>query len=388
MQEIIEFWYGNPSIEVYKGNLKLCEEITGKFCITDIPTSLILSDLCIFIKDYLPDIQQIKIFRTTSSKLYCCAILLTDLNLSTSFALNYKAKPFNTIEDHICHIVNIQSWDCESSDLFSVYHDKCPICLEELDKPVLSILCGHLFHVKCLEMWSDTTCPVCRYHQTPPDTSQCDTCGEEADVRMCLICGELGCPVHAVEHFESTSHTYFKIIETSVTWDYSRQISISRLVTSNDKIVEVHDSKKIENLMFEYNCLLSSLLETQREYYENKIREIEENLENPLIVQLKSLKEDNQKLAKKIDEYDNVNNDLQELDALILRENQLKKRLEEENLKLSKETEHRVVFRVTKEVNDEIKELEIQIKEMNFYIKTQNRLKDVGIESIEIRKKK
>ena len=178
------------------------------------------------------------------------------------FIEQFADKRLNFIEEHQCSIVNIESWDCETSELFPKFHDKCSICLEELNRPAVSILCGHLFHIKCLEMWSDATCPVCRYHQTPPDTSECDTCGDETDIRMCLICGELGCNEHSQEHFRSTGHTYFQVIETSITWDYSRQVSINRLVVSNDKMVEVQNSKKIESLMFEYNCLVSSLLET------------------------------------------------------------------------------------------------------------------------------
>ena len=385
---MIEFWYGNPSIEVHKGNLRLCESLTGKFCIFDIPTSLVLPDLCSFFLSFLPEISELKIFKTSSNKVYCCAISLENPESSSRFIENFSDKRFNSLEENQCNISNIQSWDCETSELFSKFHDKCPICLEDLDRPAISILCGHLFHVRCLEMWSDATCPVCRYHQTPPDISECDTCGEESDIRMCLICGELGCPEHSKQHYESTGHTYFQIIETSVTWDYSRQISISRLVTSNDKMVEVQNTKKIESLMFEYNCLLSSLMETQKEFYEHKISGIEKSVEDPLVMQLESVSAENFKLAKRVEEEEDVSEEIERLNKLIANENNLKKRLTEENAEISLKMKDRTTFRVTKEVLDEIKDLEAQIKEMNFYISAQNQLKDVDVQSIEIRKKK
>lgn len=384
----IEFWYGNPSIEVYKGNLQMTSDFTGRFCMVDIPTSLILSDLCTFLQSYLPVIQELKILRTSSGKVYLCAISLQDESLSENFLKEFNNCKFNSIEDHLCSIVSICKWDLENSRLFSSFLDRCPICLEDIGKPAVSLLCGHLFHVKCLEMWSDTTCPVCRYHQTPPDTSVCDTCGEEVDVRMCLICGELGCGAHSTEHFKSTGHTFFQVVETSITWDYSREVSISRLITSSDKIVEVQDGKKIESIMFEYNCLLSSLLETQKEYYEQKIREIEKNAEDPLALQLDGLVLENSKLMKKIDEENKTTVEIDDLNKLIMEELERKKALVDENLMLNGKMEQRKVFRVTKEVLEEIKELEMQIKEMRFYVDTQEKLKDVDVQSFEIRKKK
>ena len=46
----------------------------------------------------------------------------------------------------------------------------CSICLERMDESIstlLTILCNHSFHGNCLAQWEDTTCPVCRYVQSP-----------------------------------------------------------------------------------------------------------------------------------------------------------------------------------------------------------------------------
>lgn len=33
----------------------------------------------------------------------------------------------------------------------------CAVCLERLDDGILTVLCNHSFHQKCLEQWADTT---------------------------------------------------------------------------------------------------------------------------------------------------------------------------------------------------------------------------------------
>ncbi|KAJ1678906.1 hypothetical protein EV182_003113 [Spiromyces aspiralis] len=51
----------------------------------------------------------------------------------------------------------------------------CPVCLERLDCTVsglLTIICQHTFHCRCLSMWGDGNCPVCRYTQMSPFVDQ------------------------------------------------------------------------------------------------------------------------------------------------------------------------------------------------------------------------
>jgi hypothetical protein len=52
----------------------------------------------------------------------------------------------------------------------------CPICLEtfEEDPRIITILCSHKFHYKCLSDWRDQTCPVCRYQQYPFELTFCE----------------------------------------------------------------------------------------------------------------------------------------------------------------------------------------------------------------------
>ncbi|KAL8444168.1 hypothetical protein Emed_006340 [Eimeria media] len=57
----------------------------------------------------------------------------------------------------------------------------------------LSVLCGHSFHVGCLQKWRDNTCPVCRYQQHPLQPSCCSACDETEGLLTCLVCGFTGC---------------------------------------------------------------------------------------------------------------------------------------------------------------------------------------------------
>jgi CPA2 family monovalent cation:H+ antiporter-2 len=63
--------------------------------------------------------------------------------------------------------------------------------------------------------------------ETPPPV--CPQCAEGSDewvhVRMCLICGELGCcdsstSQHAREHFEETGHPVFRSVEPGEHWGW------------------------------------------------------------------------------------------------------------------------------------------------------------------------
>ncbi|CAG9333930.1 unnamed protein product [Blepharisma stoltei] len=395
MEKGIEFWSGNPSVDILKGNIALSDTETPILLMVDIPTSLILVDLYVFLSASLPQIKEIRVLKGPTSKHYLCAIL-TDSDVSAKEIFQaYSGVKFNSIEDHICQLLFVQSIDISGSDsnLFINHSDHCPICLEDIDVPAITVLCGHSFHIKCLEKLNHSTCPVCRYHLSPPDKSQCDTCGEEENVTMCLICGELGCKYHSEEHYETVGHTYFQDIETKTTWDYSRGIPIHRLVSSGDKIVEVaspgeHQSKKAENLVFEYNCLLSSLLETQREYYNERLKELDTTLDSSLIELLRNIQKENRELSEKCRAQESLEKEIESIGKIIKRENERAEELAKENQELAKLEKGRTVFKCTKEVKDEIEDLEGRIKDMQFYVKAQRKLEGEKIDSIEIREKK
>lgn len=74
----------------------------------------------------------------------------------------------------------------------------CPVCLDRLDSRlsgIVSVLCQHAFHCACLQRWSDSRCPVCRYsyaqHIKTPDTTQvsshCSACEDTTNLWMWYV---------------------------------------------------------------------------------------------------------------------------------------------------------------------------------------------------------
>lgn len=74
----------------------------------------------------------------------------------------------------------------------------CPVCLDRLDSRlsgIVTVLCQHAFHCACLQRWSDSRCPVCRYsytqHIKAPDSTQssshCSACQNTTDLWMWYV---------------------------------------------------------------------------------------------------------------------------------------------------------------------------------------------------------
>ena len=224
----------------------------------------------------------------------------------------------------------------------------CPVCLERLDASVsglITTMCNHSFHRLCLSKWKDSSCPVCRYVMDDTESSKpsCEVCGAD-DVWMCIVCGHVGCGryngMHAVRHFHESGHAYAMELSTQRVWDYAGDGYVHRLIQNktDGKIVELpepgktthcvycgkanptqelsEDSaaaangltrsregpatdvkeddnvvSKMDALSAEYNALLTSQLEVQRDYYEKKLSELREKNESENDSQLKKTEE-------------------------------------------------------------------------------------------------
>lgn len=185
----------------------------------------------------------------------------------------------------------------------------CPVCLERMDETtgLLTILCQHVFHCACLQKWKGSGCPVCRYTQDDlgrrshglgedvPE-NECSVCRSDANLWMCLICGNTGCGrydgAHAYAHYEQTLHCYAMDLVTQRVWDYAGDGYVHRIVQnkSDGKFVDLpvpHDGsaemtsaegaedyvprEKLDNIGMEYTHLLTSQLDSQRLYFEEKL---------------------------------------------------------------------------------------------------------------------
>jgi BRCA1-associated protein len=124
-------------------------------------------------------------------------------------------------------------------------------------------------------------------------------CSSITNLWICLICGNIGCGrygrAHAQAHYERTTHLYALELETQRVWDYAGDGYVHRLIQNkaDGKLVELPSAsmgvregdssgglgpgladtlsaEKIEAIGIEYSYLLTSQLDSQREYYEEQ----------------------------------------------------------------------------------------------------------------------
>lgn len=152
-----------------------------------------------------------------------------------------------------------------------------------------------------------------------------------------LICGNVGCgrydDAHAFEHYKETSHCYAMDIETQRVWDYAGDGYVHRLIQNkaDGKLVELpsalshpHDPdhpnsgdyvprEKLDNIGMEYTYLLTSQLDSQRLYFEEKVAQAADKATNAahaadkavsesreLMKELKELRERHDEVTKEL----------------------------------------------------------------------------------------
>ena len=324
----------------------------------------------------------------------------------------------------------------------------CPVCLEPLQpptgpsSPLLTTLCLHRFHLVCLSQWADSTCPVCRFSLHPALLSSCSSCHHTAasSLWMCLLCGHVGCSRyiggHAYKHWQDSGHGYCLSVSTQRVWDYVREEYVHRLVRSkhDGKLVELRGSRrkqrtrrptqqqqqqqeeeveadadssfealetselstslKLEELLIEYNYLLSSQLDKQRQYYQQQIAHIDRDAGHRLHVQqatLQQLSLQQLSLAQQLsslqaelaekelelrladEEHARLRADWDKLrrmnDKLSAKQAEARKAVEREQGRREEDDE-----RLLRDKDGEIKELEEQLRDLTFFVRTQKQV--------------
>eukprot|EP01138_Halocafeteria_seosinensis_P005572 gb/GECG01005695.1/.p1 GENE.gb/GECG01005695.1/~~gb/GECG01005695.1/.p1 ORF type:complete len:606 (+),score=92.44 gb/GECG01005695.1/:1-1818(+) len=325
----------------------------------------------------------------------------------------------------------------------------CPVCLERLDASVsglITTMCNHSFHRLCLSKWKDSSCPVCRYVMDDGESNRplCEVC-EAQDVWMCIVCGHVGCGrynrMHAVQHFRESGHAYAMELATQRVWDYAGDGYVHRLIQNktDGKIVELPDPNsavycahcgkptyvtqssqndtsgaagtggnglarshqgpatdvtqddaslfKMDALSAEYNALLTSQLEVQRDYYEKKIAEVEKNRDLETVSKLEEAQEENIRLKE---ETESLRKSLRQSQSKVKQLQQSVKSYTEEldflreiNSSLEKNQKHWEKQLQTikqdaasrqKQKDEEIADLKEQVRDLMFSLEAQNKV--------------
>ncbi|XP_039735392.1 BRCA1-associated protein isoform X1 [Pteropus medius] len=448
----ISFFSGNPSVEIvhgimhlYKTNkmTSLKEDVrrSAMLCILTVPATMTSHDLMKFVAPFNEVIEQMKIIRDSTPNQYMVLIKFSAQADADSFYMACNGRQFNSIEDDVCQLVYVEraevlkSEDGASLPVMDLTElPKCTVCLERMDESVngiLTTLCNHSFHSQCLQRWDDTTCPVCRYCQTPEpvEENKCFECGVQENLWICLICGHIGCgryvSRHAYKHFEETQHTYAMQLTNHRVWDYAGDNYVHRLVASktDGKIVQYEcegdtcQEEKIDALQLEYSYLLTSQLESQRIYWENKIVRIEKDtaeeeffkmIISPFLslscqsyIQINNMKTKFKETIEKCDNLEHRLNDLlKEKQSVERKCTQLNTKVAKLTTELKEEQEMNKCLRanqillqnklkeeerVLKETCDQkdlqITEIQEQLRDVMFYLETQQKINHLPAET-------
>ncbi|VAI44398.1 unnamed protein product [Triticum turgidum subsp. durum] len=167
----------------------------------------------------------------------------------------------------------------------------------------------------------------------------CSVCGTSENLWICLICGNVGCGRykggHAIEHWKETEHCYSLELETQ-------------------KIVE------------EYNDLLTSQLDKQRNYYESLLSEVKEENEKEIsaatskAVSMMKL----QKLQAKLDKCLEEKSFLDDINANLVKNQEMWK----ERVRKVQEREQAAL----KLKDEKIEKLEAELRDLIAHIECQN----------------
>ncbi|KAG8388250.1 hypothetical protein BUALT_Bualt02G0106200 [Buddleja alternifolia] len=324
--QALHFSSGNPRIEEIRGVVHLYRDDVASssaqlpverkplVCVLGVPNHMTYADFCQFCGSFIQHMLEMRIVRTEGLEdRYSILIRLDDQNSADSFYKHFNGKCFSSLEEESCHVfftVDIQYTESiehsQPSHASSMEQPSCPVCLERLDQDtggILTTICNHSFHCSCISRWTDSSCPVCRYCQQQPEKSICYVCQTSENLWMCVLCGFVGCgrykEGHAINHWKETQHCYSLELETQRVWDYAGDNYVHRLIQSktDGKLVELnrhcvhnddshgdctgysdtHSDSEVEYIVNEYNELLTSQLENQKNYFESLLEEVEED---------------------------------------------------------------------------------------------------------------
>ncbi|KAH9605127.1 hypothetical protein KSS87_001485 [Heliosperma pusillum] len=387
--------------------------------IVAVPNYFSSDDLFRLFGSHISNVSDFLIIRNDGVEDRYSVLIRTEDEVSAhAFYRALNGKRFSPPEVEICHIVYVVSSEFTGlAEIAStpppgyIELPTCPICLERLDQDTCGIqttLCDHSFHCSCISKWTYLSCQVCRLCQQQDDKPNCSVCNTSENLWVCVICGFVGCgrykEGHMFGHWKDTHHCYSLDLETQRVWDYEGDSYVHRLNQSKtdgkSSVVDSHcishdgncntcgdgeDSEitwalfnsKVETIMDEYNHLLATQLENQRQYYESLLAEAKSKRDNVSVEateKASSLKD----LLCKLEQYEENKKTVMDMNhKLIKDQEEYKKKLEEIEKRLDvcvPDIKLQMEMSYAKSRNEQIFDLEEQIRDVKFFIAAQTKL--------------
>lgn len=408
------FSCGNHSAEITKGMLHFGDP-SQIVCILGIPTTMTVRDVIQFLNPSMQDIENTRIVREVNhDSSYIALLTFRNPESAKEFYLNYDGVQYNSLEEHVCKLLYVTRIETFAEDPAKMEEtSNCAVCLDRMYtdvESIITILCNHSFHAHCLSKWSDTSCPVCRYCQTPECQveSKCMDCSYEGEsLWMCITCGHVACGRyingHAYDHFSETQHTYAMQLTDNQVWDYAGDNYVHRLLANktDGKPVEVEGAdayrqaeEKVEAVQLEYTYLLTQQLESQRKYYEKLLKDSEKQSQKKIKELTSKNKKTTDDLLELQEKYQQLTKDKNALDkklhlvqgkfaktqSSLTEEAQINKCLtlnQEQFQQKLKQTEEELCAKNTK-----ITELEEQLRDLMFYIESKDKIDESVNENV------
>lgn len=443
---------------------------TNKLCCINMKNKFSINEFVHTISTYLSYISIIRVFKSPTSNIYFIYLEFKNVEFCNIFYNTYNYAKITPVENEFMVFSEIENLKLEeiyssnsnkdtmintsekkqnqttntnntNNDNFSScsYEDSkvCTICIENLEKiqsttqinaitGIIYVLCGHAFHIECFIKLGDDKCPLCRYYLSPPNVSTCQTCTNENDLWMCLVCGHIACgdegdgSNHRVDHYKSTGHIYAQGMgaKHKIIFDFLKNSPVhiwihnSILSSMKEEIIDTNEQnddnnnvnkvnelfknpkEKVEYIMSEYNSIISSQLENQRFFYMDKIREIETKYileQKDIELNITKAKEELKEVDIKFEESEKNKNEMLELakeknkkiealtSELKQSEDHYNQLLEEKkNFEQMNKLESDDIDKLIKEEDVEIQELSQQLKDLKIHLKTMNSLEKRG----------
>ena len=253
---------------------------------------------------------------------------------------------------------------------------------------------------------------------TDSNLNECNICRSDVNLWICLICGSVGCgrydAAHAFMHYQQTSHCFAMDLTTQRVWDYASDGYVHRIMQNKTdgklmdlpSAVEDYDNgyadndsvprDKLDSMSLEYTHLLTSQLDSQRLYFEEKVERsadkasqaaqaatIATETSSKLASQLSSLQLAHDELASKVipsleKDRDRTTRRAEKFESMARK---LEKEWREEKA-LSGSLMERIEFldSEVKKLKESNLDLQEQNRDMSFFISGAEKLKGLGEE--------